>query len=105
MHVLNDHRVQGIPLILETPSFEKPRDVWGREIQVLHCLAGIESENDHGLSETEEKELTDSIREVIKEVGGSNKKSRTTKSTVNGKIKKAKNSIEEHDSDQESSEE
>ncbi|KAF8343616.1 xylose isomerase-like protein [Amanita rubescens] len=29
-HILSD---QGIPLILETQSFEKPREVWGMEIQ------------------------------------------------------------------------
>ncbi|KIJ92808.1 hypothetical protein K443DRAFT_13322 [Laccaria amethystina LaAM-08-1] len=39
-HILNDPRVQNIPLILETPSFEQPAEVWGKEIEVLMKLSG-----------------------------------------------------------------
>ncbi|KAF8634514.1 hypothetical protein AX15_000846 [Amanita polypyramis BW_CC] len=102
-HVLSDPRVQGMPLILETQSFEKPRDVWGKEIQVLHQLAGIEKDNQYGLTETEEKEMTDSVREVVEKVGGS-KKSRTSKVSVKGKAGRPKKSTEEYDSDHQSSE-
>lgn len=83
-HILSDPRVQDIPLILETQSFEKPREVWGKEIQVLQRLAGIETGIHSNLSDTKEKELTDSVREVIKLVGGSTaKKFRTSKAIVN----------------------
>lgn len=37
--ILTDPRVQNIPLILETPSFEKPDQVWKREIEVLNQLS------------------------------------------------------------------
>ena len=91
-HILSDPRVQDIPLILETPSFEKPREVWGNEIQVLQRLSGIET-GDH--SNISEKELTDSVREVIKLVGGSTaKKSRTSKATAN------RRKSDHHDSDE-----
>ena len=97
-HILGDPRIQDIPLILETPSFEKPREVWGKEIQVLQRLAGIESHPN--LSDTKEKELTDSVREVIKLVGGSAvKKSRTSKVTANRK------KTDHHDSDEDGDEE
>ncbi|CAA7271167.1 unnamed protein product [Cyclocybe aegerita] len=39
-HVVRDPRTQNIPLILETPSFEKAKEVWGVEINVLGRLAG-----------------------------------------------------------------
>ncbi|RXW16255.1 hypothetical protein EST38_g9599 [Candolleomyces aberdarensis] len=42
--ILTDPRTQDIPLILETPSFEKPKEVWGVEISVLNRL----SERAHG---------------------------------------------------------
>jgi AP endonuclease-1 len=70
-HILSDHRVQGIPLILETPSFEKPREVWGKEIRVLERLAGDETGNCPNLSDTNERELASEVREVVKRVGGS----------------------------------
>jgi AP endonuclease-1 len=37
--ILTDPRTQNIPLILETPSFEKPKEVWGVEISVLNKLS------------------------------------------------------------------
>ncbi|KAJ7615123.1 xylose isomerase-like protein [Mycena rosella] len=41
-HILNDVRFQDIPLILETPSFEKP-EVWAKEIGVLNGLSGADA--------------------------------------------------------------
>ncbi|TFK33854.1 xylose isomerase-like protein [Crucibulum laeve] len=38
-HILNDERTQGIPMILETPSFERPVDVWGKEIEILQRIS------------------------------------------------------------------
>ncbi|KAF8343392.1 AP endonuclease [Amanita rubescens] len=89
-HILSDHRVQGIPLILETPSFEKPREVWGKEIQVLQRLAGVETGSHPNLSDTDERELANEVREVVKRMGGSTAtkaikatKSRTSKAIAN----------------------
>ncbi|KAF8879993.1 hypothetical protein CPB84DRAFT_1851973 [Gymnopilus junonius] len=39
-HVLTDPRTQNIPLILETPTFDNNRAVWGTEIAVLIRLSG-----------------------------------------------------------------
>ncbi|KAF5378299.1 hypothetical protein D9615_008792 [Tricholomella constricta] len=40
-HIMNDPRVQHIPLVLETPSFELPRKTWAKEIEVLNRLSGL----------------------------------------------------------------
>ena len=34
--------MQHIPLVLETPSFELPREVWAKEIEVLNSLSGLD---------------------------------------------------------------
>ncbi|KAF8967275.1 xylose isomerase-like protein [Flammula alnicola] len=39
-HILSDPRTQGIPLILETPTFEQAKEVWGTEISVLQRISG-----------------------------------------------------------------
>lgn len=41
-HILTDPRTQNIPLILETPSFEQPEEVWGTEIAVLQRISGAQ---------------------------------------------------------------
>ena len=87
-HILSDHRVQGIPLILETQSFEKPREVWGKEILVLQRLAGVETESHPNLSDTDERELASEVREVVKRMGGST----TTKATKATKATKSRTS-------------
>ncbi|KAK2459507.1 hypothetical protein APHAL10511_008491 [Amanita phalloides] len=96
-HILSDPRVQGIPLILETPTFEKPEEVWGKEIQVLNSLAGIETDGQQSL---QEQELADSVREVIKRVGSSraDKKPRTGKGTAR---KRATKGIDEQETSEE----
>jgi len=40
--------MQHIPLVLETPSFELPREVWAKEIEVLNSLSGLEIEPAEG---------------------------------------------------------
>jgi AP endonuclease-1 len=40
-NIMNDPRVQNIPLILETPSFEQPMEVWGKEIAMLQRLSSV----------------------------------------------------------------
>ncbi|KIK68947.1 hypothetical protein GYMLUDRAFT_627566 [Collybiopsis luxurians FD-317 M1] len=82
-HILRDSRVQGIPLILETPSHEGKNQnwsVWEKEIEVLNALsrkaevmrtgedlAGV----DTGMNEEAEyNELTVKIQQVIRVAGG-----------------------------------
>ncbi|XP_006457703.1 hypothetical protein AGABI2DRAFT_114752 [Agaricus bisporus var. bisporus H97] len=43
-NLMNDPRVQNIPLILETPTFEQPIDTWGKEIAMLQKLSLAVSE-------------------------------------------------------------
>ncbi|KAJ7829981.1 xylose isomerase-like protein [Mycena olivaceomarginata] len=79
-HILNDTRFQDIPLILETPSFEKP-EVWATEIAALD-----------GLSEARADELgavVDGIKDVVKKAAAGGRKGR----------KKAKQEDEDSDDD------
>lgn len=60
-HILRDPRTQNIPLILETPSFEQPKEVWGKEIRILQTLAG-------NLEATQsEEDLQEEVRHAVKE--------------------------------------
>ena len=40
-HILSDRRMQGIPLVLETPSFESTA-IWTKEIEVLNQLSTMQ---------------------------------------------------------------
>ncbi|KAF7353908.1 AP-endonuc-2 domain-containing protein [Mycena venus] len=62
-HILNDVRFQNIPLILETPSFEKP-EVWAAEIAALDGLSGTNA----GLDKL--GPVVDGVREVVKKASG-----------------------------------
>ncbi|KAF8625746.1 hypothetical protein AX17_006772 [Amanita inopinata Kibby_2008] len=103
-HILSDPRVQNIPLILETQNFEQPKELWGKEIQVLQRLAdmGLDKE----LPEAEENELADIVRGAVKRVGGTekNKKARTTRTSGGKKTKgrKRKGADEGNDEEPES---
>ena len=68
-HILSDARTQGIPLILETPSFEQPKQVWGKEIQILHEVSGIAAEfSVNGIQRgLDFVDLTDQIKSAVKE--------------------------------------
>ncbi|KAG2019584.1 endonuclease IV [Coprinopsis cinerea AmutBmut pab1-1] len=57
-YILADPRTRGIPMVLETPSFEKPREVWGVEVEVLNLLSGVgvEGEEVGGTRKLEEEE-------------------------------------------------
>ncbi|KAF9448286.1 AP endonuclease [Macrolepiota fuliginosa MF-IS2] len=57
-HLMNDPRVQNIPMILETPSFELPVDVWAKEIAVLQQLSA---------TTTKSKDNGEALRSVIGE--------------------------------------
>lgn len=71
--ILSDPRVQNIPLILETPTFEAV-EVWECEINVLNMLSeagtgsGSSVEEEEGDARREMlKEMVDDIRSVIRE--------------------------------------
>jgi hypothetical protein len=57
--------VQNIPLVLETPSFEKP-EVWGKEVDVLNRLSST-YENEEKL---ESEAMIEEITNVVKEASG-----------------------------------
>jgi AP endonuclease-1 len=77
---LTDPRTQNIPLILETPSFEKPKEVWSVEISVLNRLSegagGVEAVKQPGVEvkapsseyEVDSEKLVEEIREAVKSV-------------------------------------
>lgn len=61
--MVRDERTTGLPIILETPSFELPRQVWGVEIDVLGRLSLMQAndlQNPESLNE-----LTEQIRHAV----------------------------------------
>ncbi|KAG6824469.1 hypothetical protein H0H92_006806, partial [Tricholoma furcatifolium] len=71
-HILNDPRVQHIPLVLETPSFELPKETWAREIEALNRLSGLSLEDDAG------EEIVKPIRTAVGFASKRDSKSKTT---------------------------
>ncbi|KAF9043939.1 xylose isomerase-like protein [Panaeolus papilionaceus] len=78
-HIVNDPRTQNLPLVLETPSFEQPRDVWGKEIEVLQRISGCtppttsqppspNAEPADKSSSQDDNELEDYVEEIRKAV-------------------------------------
>lgn len=74
-HILTDPRTQAIPLILETPSFEQPTEVWGKEIAILQCISGHDTGPPHlqkknkdvVVSELDYNDLVNQTKSVVKE--------------------------------------
>ncbi|KAJ7494297.1 xylose isomerase-like protein [Mycena galericulata] len=94
-HILNDARFQDIPLILETPSFEKP-EVWAAEIAALNGMSGASADGLEGVASGVEK--------VVKQAGGgvSKAKNAPKKAPKKGKKKsKAKDLDSEEDDEDE----
>ncbi|KAF6742710.1 xylose isomerase-like protein, partial [Ephemerocybe angulata] len=52
--ILTDERTKDIPLILETASFERPREVWSVEIAVLNALSELDRRGEVGEASYEE---------------------------------------------------
>lgn len=77
-NLMSDERVQDIPLILETPSFEAPREVWTKEIAVLQQLSETvtnSTENQDVLRSIigdaqDDETLVDVITDVVKTMEG-----------------------------------
>lgn len=68
-HVLTDPRTQNIPLILETPTFDNNRIVWGAEISVLNRLSGFGSKTGDG-GDIDVDALMTELRSVVKSAEG-----------------------------------
>ena len=82
-HILQDPRTQNIPLILETPSFEQPKEVWGKEIGILHTLTDDSETNSKYEEDLEE------LRNVVKEAELKNGKGkRVVKKSTSTKLLK-----------------
>jgi len=76
---MNDERIQNIPLILETPSFEAPKEVWAKEIAILQRLSATvtnSAENQDVLRSIigdarDDEMLVDVIKNAVKIMEGS----------------------------------
>lgn len=108
-HAMNDTRIQNIPLILETPSFERPSDVWGKEIAVLYQLSTITAESEEnekalrsviGDAQTGDA-LVEVIRSAVKTIEGAkgNRKGEE-KAKKSRKRKRTEDSEEKNDEDE-----
>ena len=62
-HILQDPRTQNIPLILTTPGFNQPEEIWGKEIVALQALS-----NTPPVVKSEElQSLVHEIKSVVEE--------------------------------------
>ena len=80
-HILSDSRLQDIPLVLETPSFEST-EIWTKEVEVLNQLSTM---GDAGNDQVSIGKMKTEIEEMVKRVVGS-----TNTTAKNGKATKAK---------------
>ena len=111
--ILNDPRTQDIPLILETPSFERPVEVWGKEIAALNEVSGMKrvgsGAKEESEVETERKieGLVEEIRAAVKLVGGKSKDKGTIskKATTGKRGKRKREESEEEESEEQDDEE
>jgi len=102
---MNDERVQDIPLILETPSFEAPKEVWTKEIAILQQLSETvtnSTENQDVLRSIigdvrDDETLVGVITDVVKTMDGA----KTTKTTAKRGTKAGKRKRGEDDNDDE----
>jgi AP endonuclease-1 len=112
---LTHPRTQNIPLILETPSFEKPKEVWGVEISVLNRLSegagGLEAVDQPGVEvkapsseyEVDSEKLVEEVREAVKNVNKTTVKPKAKVAKGTGS-RKRKSARDEDDEDEEGSE-
>jgi len=105
-HLMNDPRVQNIPLILETPSFERPVDMWGKEIAVLQQLSQAvaeQGENDEALrSIIGDAQTDDALVEVVRnavKAAEATKSKKTGESTAKKSRKRKRNEDSGEDDD------
>ncbi|KAH6886701.1 xylose isomerase-like protein [Coprinopsis sp. MPI-PUGE-AT-0042] len=83
----NAHSTKGIPLVLETPSWECRKEIWGTEIEALGKLIGLpvltEAKTVDGKLVAEEKDAL----AAIKRIGGEQTKVKRGKGKVDGDSK------------------
>ncbi|PPQ82818.1 hypothetical protein CVT25_009196 [Psilocybe cyanescens] len=93
LHILQDPRTQNIPLILETPSFEQAKEVWGTEIAVLQRVsAGEAGRHDDTSIERGTVNLDALIEELKKSaLKGAENDKKSARSKAVGKVAKAGN--------------
>lgn len=72
-HIVQDNRTRNLPMVLETPSFEMPKEVWGVEIDVLGRLSM--EDNSHNSGSIVEVDLVASGMEIRAAVKGAEAKS------------------------------
>lgn len=102
-HIVTDKRTRDIPMVLETPSFEMPKEVWGVEISVLGSLCtSTGKETDLSVEATEGNQLEileERIRVAVKAAEAKNGKSKGRKLTAKRKPgdKKRKRPVDEDD--------
>jgi len=102
---MNDERVQDIPLILETPSFEAPKEVWAKEIAILQQLSETvtnSTENQDVLRSIigdarDDETLVNVITDVVKTMEGA----KTIKTAGKRGAKAGKRKRDEDDNDDE----
>jgi len=95
--------MQHIPLVLETPSFELPREVWAKEIEVLNSLSGLEIEPAEGAElGVELQKMVEEIRLTVKSAEKAGGKSTKKRKAQAGRGKKK---AEEEDEDGEGEDE
>ena len=98
-HILSDPRVQRIPLVLETPSFELPETVWKTEIDMLNQLSELELEEGQG--EELLQEMVVGVKRVVKDAEmASGKKGKETKRAGAKKGKGARKRVGSEDEDE-----
>jgi AP endonuclease-1 len=114
--ILTDPRTQHIPLILETPSFEKPKEVWGVEISVLNRLlegaGGLEAVDQPSVKvkapsseyEVDSEKLVEEVRKAVKSVNKATVKPKAKVAKGTGSSRKRKSTRDEDDEDEEGSE-
>jgi AP endonuclease-1 len=94
--IVHDPRMQDLPLILETPTFEQP-EVWAHEIEMLNKLSSLE------LDASEERQtLVKELKEVLKKAqtsSGKGTKSGGKKSPAKKRKKKTGGDEEDDASD------
>ncbi|KAF8886870.1 xylose isomerase-like protein [Gymnopilus junonius] len=95
-HVLTNPRTQNIPLILETPTFDNNRAVWGTEIAVLNRLSGS-SIRGKVADDVVFDDLTTELKSAIKSVEG--KKGGGTRSKAKKIVTKRKGDGNENEND------
>jgi len=97
-HIVSDSRLQNIPLVLETPSFEST-EIWTQEVDVLNQLSSMVGADD----EAAVAEMKIAIEEAVKRVGGvanaAGKNKKVPRTTKRGRTTVAEQGSDEADHD------